>query len=247
MSLHINISGANVPLKDIFTEFYPSLKHFAGCIMKRGSSQSSISGPGQHSLAEFAEESEDAVQDVFLHLCDKDLTFSDAQSFKAFLYISVRNSCIDKIRRSKRHGAIAASPSSTSDPESTSRGIDSTIHGVDSSICGIDPTIHGVDSSICGIDSTIYSIDSSIYGIDPTIHDVEMDESDFIELIRREERFRILEKAIANLAPQSRKIMEMHIHGIPNKKIAETLGISENTVKTLKARAIETIKKSSRP
>ena len=212
MSLHINISGTDVPLKDIFSDYYQSLKHFAGCIMKFGSSQVPISGSGKQSLAEFAEESEDAVQDVFLHLCDKNLTFSDVQTLKAFLYISVRNSCIDKIRRSKRHGPIAASASSIPDHETTNRGIDSTI-------CDIDPAIRGI----------------------------EMDESDFIELIRREERFRILENAIANLAPQSRKIMEMHIHGIPNKKIAETLGISENTVKTLKARAIETIKKSNRP
>lgn len=181
MGLHINISGADVPLKDIFSELFPSLKHLAGCIMK-----------GQ------SDESEDAVQDAFLHLCDKDLAFTDMQSLKAFLYISVRNSCIDKIRRSKRHGSMTPSASSTLASESDSR-------------------------------------------------DIEMDESDFIELVRKEERFRILEKSIAGLAPQSRKVMEMHIRGIPNKKIAETLSISENTVKTLKARAIETIKKSNRP
>lgn len=47
------------------------------------------------------DEAEDMVQDCFVRLLEKDpaLSFSSHEKLKSFLYTSVRNACVDKLRR----------------------------------------------------------------------------------------------------------------------------------------------------
>ena len=57
-----------------------------------------------------------------------------------------------------------------------------------------------------------------------------------------EETYRIVSHAIDSLPPQSSKIIKMCLEGKQNKEIAEILGISVNSVKTLKYNALSTLK-----
>lgn len=65
----------------------------------------------------------------------------------------------------------------------------------------------------------------------------------FSDTLLEEEAFRILDRAIESLAPQSARIMKLVAEGKQNKEIAETLNISVSTVKTLKYNAVETLRK----
>ena len=69
-------------------------------------------------------------------------------------------------------------------------------------------------------------------------------DTDFEPVIIEEETINILHMEIAKLPPQSRKIMSLAVRGAKNAQIAEQLGISVNTVKTLKYNAIETLRKN---
>ena len=62
------------------------------------------------------------------------------------------------------------------------------------------------------------------------------------EIELEEETYRLLEKAIASLPERSRQIMYLSLKGFKNAEIAEKLEISVNTVKTLKYRAIDSLK-----
>ncbi len=68
------------------------------------------------------------------------------------------------------------------------------------------------------------------------------DESSFADIVTQEEFHRLLEKAIASLPKQSRKVMELSLKSYSNIQIADELGISVNTVKTLKARSLKKMK-----
>lgn len=56
----------------------------------------------------------------------------------------------------------------------------------------------------------------------------------FCELVQEEETYRVLYRAITDLADQSRKIISLSMKGFKNSDIAAELDISVNTVKTLK-------------
>ncbi len=60
--------------------------------------------------------------------------------------------------------------------------------------------------------------------------------------IIREEACAELERVINDLAPRSQNILKLSIEGFKNLDIAERMGISINTVKTLKLRAYKTIR-----
>lgn len=49
-----------------------------------------------------ANESQDIVEDVFLKLWEKKRHFNDYDHVKAFLYRSIRNSCLDTLKKTKR-------------------------------------------------------------------------------------------------------------------------------------------------
>jgi len=68
-------------------------------------------------------------------------------------------------------------------------------------------------------------------------------DSFFYELIQEEETYRIIYQAVNGLADQSRKIILLSLKGYKNPEIAGDLGISLNTVKTLKRNAYKELRK----
>ncbi len=79
----------------------------------------------------------------------------------------------------------------------------------------------------------------------------EMDEADntagadeFFSEVTYQETLRLLRRSIEELPPQSRRIMQLALKGNGNAEIAETLGISVNTVKTLKKSAYRSLRDS---
>jgi len=64
----------------------------------------------------------------------------------------------------------------------------------------------------------------------------------FYELILEEETYRILHQAVNNLSPQGSKIVWLSLEGNKNQEIADQLGISINTVKTLKKNAYKELR-----
>ena len=58
-----------------------------------------------------------------------------------------------------------------------------------------------------------------------------------------EEVYRLLFKSIDQLPPRCREIFVLQMEGKKNEEIAQTLGLSIETVKTQKKRAVQAIKK----
>lgn len=65
----------------------------------------------------------------------------------------------------------------------------------------------------------------------------EMEESSIERVIIEEEYVRQIHVAINKLLPERRKIILLSMKGLGNKEIAQSLGISVNTLKTLKKKA----------
>ncbi|HON54007.1 MAG TPA: sigma-70 family RNA polymerase sigma factor [Bacteroidales bacterium] len=158
---HILIGDKKYEFKEIFKDFFPSQVIFASKIVK------------DDHLAE------DVVQEVFLKLWRSEAFFQNEISFKAYLYLSTRNRCIDFLRTKKiKTGNI----------------------------------------------------------------ELGLNVEEEANIVLKEEAFRLLDKAIANLAPQSQKIIKLSMQGFSIQEISEKLSISVNTVKTLKARAYKTLR-----
>lgn len=68
-------------------------------------------------------------------------------------------------------------------------------------------------------------------------------EPDFKSLIIEEEAIRALYAAIDRLPAQTSRVIRMSLKGLKNQAIAEELGISVNSVKTLKYNALHTLRK----
>jgi RNA polymerase sigma-70 factor (ECF subfamily) len=66
----------------------------------------------------------------------------------------------------------------------------------------------------------------------------------FHEFLLEEETYRIINKAVEFLPPQSRRIIELSMRGYKNPEIAEELEVSVNTIKTLKGNAYKTLRKN---
>ena len=64
----------------------------------------------------------------------------------------------------------------------------------------------------------------------------------FYELILEEETYSIVHHAVNKLASQSRKIIWLSLEGNKNQDIAEQLGVSINTIKTLKKNAYKELR-----
>ncbi len=72
---------------------------------------------------------------------------------------------------------------------------------------------------------------------------IENNESHFFKnSIIEEETISIIKTALTYLPPQTKNIIELSMQGAKNMDIAETLGVSINTVKTLKLRAYKLLR-----
>ncbi|MCF0165468.1 MAG: sigma-70 family RNA polymerase sigma factor [Bacteroidales bacterium] len=76
----ISVGDKTIAFKEIFYSFYPSLCRFAASV---------ISDTAQ---------SEDVVQELFVKIHSQNLSFPNMISLKSFLYVSVRNRCVDVLR-----------------------------------------------------------------------------------------------------------------------------------------------------
>ena len=123
----------------------------------------------------------DIAQEVFIKLWDKRHDYDDIPSVKTFLYVLVKNACLNHIRNQKikeKHlGAIE-----------------------------------------------------------------KEGELFFQQAVIPEETYRQLEAFIEQLPPQSANIIRLNLKGCSNIEIAETLGVSINTVKTLKYNALRNMR-----
>lgn len=68
------------------------------------------------------------------------------------------------------------------------------------------------------------------------------DDPVFLKEMTRQETFRILHTAINRLPDQSRHIILLCMEGLNNAEVGEKLGVSVNTVKTLKKNAYTTLR-----
>jgi RNA polymerase sigma-70 factor (family 1) len=123
----------------------------------------------------------DIAQEVFIKLWDKRHSYDEIPSVKTFLYVLVKNACLNHIRsqkiRDKHLGAI------------------------------------GKEGEVFFQQATI-----------------------------PEETYRQLEAFIEQLPPQSANIIRLNLKGFSNGEIAENLGVSINTVKTLKYNALRSMR-----
>ncbi len=78
------VSG-KVELNKLFQQYYHSLCFFAGKYLKD------------------INEVKDTVQDVFVNIYEKKIVFKDSKSIKSYLYKSVHNSCMNKLRSNTLH------------------------------------------------------------------------------------------------------------------------------------------------
>jgi RNA polymerase sigma-70 factor (family 1) len=153
---YIYISDKKYAFKSLFNDFYASQVMFA---MK---------------LITNRHDAEDIVQEVFLSIWKSGSSFKSELSFKAYLYLSTRNKCIDFLRKKKmRHEELDAQ----------------------------------------------------------VLSQEEMDH------IVRGEAFALLHKAIDKLPPQSKRVILRSMKGLSVQEVADSLGISVNTVKTLKLKS----------
>ena len=76
-----------------------------------------------------------------------------------------------------------------------------------------------------------------------SLRDEEKWEKSWLEEVTTAETIRILYAAIDKLAPQTRKIILLNLQGMNNNEVAEELGISVNTVKSMKKSAYQLLRK----
>lgn len=124
---------------------------------------------------------QDIVQETFIRLWKKEDLHKDIPHLKTFLYVSVKNRCLNYLRDNKA-------------------------------------------------------------SLNLNCRNVEDSEAAFRDCLIEEETYRIINDAVDSLAPQSRKIIKMCLSGKSNGEISEILGISINSVKTLKYNALNKLR-----
>ena len=75
--------------------------------------------------------------------------------------------------------------------------------------------------------------------VDAALH---LPEKEFLNELLREETFQILRYAISGLSPQAEEVMNLMLKGFSNQDIADQLGITVNSVKTVKKRAYRSLR-----
>ena len=71
-------------------------------------------------------------------------------------------------------------------------------------------------------------------------------EQDFYNYVMEEEAHRLFNKAIDNLPPQMRAVINFSLDGLKNSEIAEKMNLSEGTVHSYKKEAYKKLKVSLR-
>jgi len=158
---HIYISDKKYAFKDIFKEYYASQLFFA---IKLISSK---------------HDAEDIVQDVFMNIWKNKPIFKNEIAFKAYIYLSTRNKCLDYLKKKR-------------------------------------PLFRSVEEA----------------------HDIPNE----LEILVKEEIFRILDIAIDKLPNQTKEVIRLSLKGYSIQQVADELKVSVNTVKTLKSRAYKVLK-----
>jgi len=69
-----------------------------------------------------------------------------------------------------------------------------------------------------------------------------IEEQVFFNEVLREETYQLLRNAIQDLSPQASEVVDLTLKGYRNVDIAEELGVSINTVKTVKKRAYKVLR-----
>ena len=126
--------------------------------------------------------SKDVAQDAFIKWWNKREDFRDFAAVKSFLYITIRNQCLNYIRDHRKEVDLAGRFSEETD-------------------------------------------------------------ADFDLMVIEEEAIEALDSAIDRLPAQSARIMRLVVKGDKNQEIADQLGISVNSVKTLKYNALNILRK----
>jgi len=75
--------------------------------------------------------------------------------------------------------------------------------------------------------------------VDAALH---LPEKEFLNELLREETYQILRYAISELSPQAVEVMNLMLQGFSNQDIADQMGITINTVKTVKKRAYRSLR-----
>lgn len=75
-----------------------------------------------------------------------------------------------------------------------------------------------------------------------TRHRQKESEEFFIDAIMQEESSAIISQAIEALPAMGRRVLDLSINGFSNQEVAQTLGISVNTVRTHKSRAYRVLR-----
>ena len=68
-------------------------------------------------------------------------------------------------------------------------------------------------------------------------------DQEFLSEVLREETYQLLRDAIKDLSPQAVRVVNLALEGYANSDIVDELGITINTVKTVKKRAYKTLRK----
>lgn len=131
------------------------------------------------------EEVADLAHDVFLKVFKRWDEFDTEENAKAFLFISARNVCFDRLRRKQAESNYISS----------------------------------------------------------YLQENEFKTSTFLQEVMRQETFRLLYSAIDNLPEQTRKVILLGMDGNSNQEVGKLLGISINTVKTLKKNGYAALQK----
>ena len=163
MNLDIDIAkrlkkGDSKALKLFFDNFYPSVYVY-----------------GRHYI-ERTDVLEDIIMDAFVGFWNIRESFLNIRKIREYIYISVRNGCINYIKQKEKRKKILTK-------------------------------------------------------------DIELQEKISYELIIEEESYRLLYSAINKLPKKTKEIILMSLKNYKNPEIAKSMGVSINTVKTLKKNA----------
>ncbi|MDE7074489.1 MAG: RNA polymerase sigma-70 factor [Odoribacter sp.] len=88
MAAMILMKGENLGFDDCFRRYYKTLCYFAVRILS------------------VHEEAEEVVQEVFIRLFEEKRTFADEEHLRRFLYMAVRNDCLNRMKLQRIHAGI---------------------------------------------------------------------------------------------------------------------------------------------